>query len=343
MKLRNKLIFFLLIESFFATAQREFAFPQEELRPYFRLQKYPEGLNKDTMLVVFETLNKQQKIAWTKHDSLNFLYALIASDQFDGASKILERGKKLQPRDLEELHLTQYFYSYKRRYKELFHWLDFEQTKYPEHKEAVKYRKRIHEVQQAIVNEQWSTQDSVIFPELKNSKWKKTAKGSKIHKEEIIPLLRIIDSALRIETKYEFKSNVALALAFYEFGTFLKKHVSTTDAFIALAIAKFYDGFDPQITEKFREIRSTMNKQGLIFPSMRELFPKQSKGYFHITSIKKRQALKADSMNNIKEKPVILKIKKQDNILKISDITSFLIVFIGSIALLIFIWFYFKT
>jgi hypothetical protein len=343
MKLRSKLIFFLLIGSLFAAAQREFSFPKEELRSSFSLLKYPEGLNKDSMLLEFEKLNKQQKIAWKKDDSLNFLYALIASDQFDEASKILKKGKKLIPRDLEELHLTQYFYSYKRRYKELRYWLDLEQTKYPEHKDIIKYRIRIQKVQEALVNQQWSTLDSVIFPELKNSKWKKTARGSKTYNGELIPMLKIIDSALRIETKYEFKSNVALALAFCEFGTFLKIHVSTTDAFIALAIAKFYDGFNPEITEKFREIRSTMNKQGLVFPSMRELFPKQSKGYFHITSIKKRQIQKADSMNNVNDNSIILKLDKKYNNFKINDITSFLIVFLGSIALLIYIWFYVKT
>jgi hypothetical protein len=154
---------------------------------------------------------------------------------------------------------------------------------------------------------------------------------------QTIPLIQNLDQALRDETKFEFNSNRALALAFYEFGIFLEKNLSTTDAFIALSIAKYYDRFNSKITEKYRLVRSSMNKKNLIFPSMRELFPKQNKGIFNIENIKNRQQAAQDSIVRIEQKPMRLDLEKEQKSQYLSGKLASLITLIGLVIMLVFV------
>jgi hypothetical protein len=317
--------------------------PRHEERPYFRLQTYPQGFDKDSMKQVFNIMDVQQKIKWNHKDSLDYFFALVATDAFDDALALLKRIHKFEPRNLEELHLTQYLFSYKRRYDQIDYWLNYEAEHYPENRSHIVYRRRIHKVEKLMLSKDWSFKDSIIFRELIDLKWKKMVKGSKPYLEELIPLVARIDSALRIETKYEFKSNISLAFSFLEFGLFLDQYVSTSDAFIALSIARFYDRFNPQIIENYRSIRSKMNQKRFIFPSFREVFSKQSRGYFNINSIKKRR-LAAKTKNTQREMnpETLRKVEVRDNAL-INDKIGFWIIFGGLILLLLFVAIFVKT
>src|SRR5690606_12238889 len=110
-------------------------------------------------------------------------------------------------------------------------------------------------------------------------------KGGQEYLSILVPLLRKYDDALRDETKYESASNRALSLAFYEFGKFLKKHVSLSDAYIAYSISRYYDKYNNDVAVDLRAIKNEMNKRNYIFPSIREIFPKQRKGIFNYKKI----------------------------------------------------------
>lgn len=343
MKVLNSILLLLLLFAATSFSQTDALLPRHEERPYFRLQTYPQGFDKDSMKMVFNFMDMQQKINWRRKDSLDYFFALVTINAFDDALALKKRIRKFEPRNLEELHLTQYLFSYKRRYDRIEHWLNFEAEHYPENKSHIVYRRRIHEVENLILSKNWSFEDSVIFKELIDVKWKNMAKGSKPYLEELIPLVARLDSALRIETKYEYKSNVSLAIAFLEYGRFLDKYVSTSDAFIALSVARFYDRFNAEIVENYRSIRSKMNEKRFIFPSFREVFPKQSKGFFNINSIKNRR-LAADKKTIEQEKnpETLRKAEVKDNAL-INDKTGFWIIFGGAIILLLFVAIFVKT
>src|SRR5690606_5302426 len=111
-------------------------------------------------------------------------------------------------------------------------------------KKQIEIRSRIAEVNRKQVDRVWSLKDSVLFPELLDPRWKSYKKGGQEYLSILVPLLREYDDALRDETKYESASNRALSLAFYEFGKFLKKHVSLSDAYIAYSISRYYDKYN---------------------------------------------------------------------------------------------------
>jgi hypothetical protein len=250
--------------------------------------------------------------------------------------------RNFEPRNLEELHLTQYLYSYKRHYDRVRFWLAYEKENFPESAKHIPFRQRIHDAEELILTQKWSTEDSLIFPELKAVHWKSMTKGSEAYLNELVPLVVLVDRALRDETKYEFSANVALALAFYEFGVFLQKHVSTTDAFIALSVAKYYDRFNADINDKYRELRTAMNDKRLIFPSMRYLFPKQTKGFFNVESIKQRRLAKQDTVDLRVKNPEALQLGEVKDRSFINSAGSFWIVLSGLVLLLLFVIFLVK-
>jgi tetratricopeptide (TPR) repeat protein len=334
------LVFLMLCGSTVAAnaiwSQDNFNLPHNEHRPYYQLNEYPRGYDKDSMQLALEQILKKPAVSWSKTDSLDYLFTLIAVSDYDKAHEFFKKFKKVNPRNLDEFHLIQFMFSYKRMLAKAFLWLERERKEYPETEQIIDFRWRLHEVEDLVVRGLW-TDDSVLYPVLKDSKWNAIKKGSESYTVQTIPLIQNLDQALRDETKFEFNSNRALAMAFYEFGIFLEKNLSTTDAFIALSIAKYYDRFNSKITEKYRLVRSSMNKKNLIFPSMRELFPKQNKGIFNIENIKKRQQAEQDSIVQIEQKPMRLDLEKEQKSQYLSGKLASLIILIGLVFMLVLV------
>ena len=145
---------FILLFYLYVFAQTNAVLPRHESRDYFALEPYPMGFDKDSMQMIFSFMDRQQKISWKRKDSLDFFFALVATDQFDDALALVKRINKFEPRNFEELHLTQYLYSYKRRYERLNFWLDYEYENFPESRSYIAYRRRIYQVENFILNKQ---------------------------------------------------------------------------------------------------------------------------------------------------------------------------------------------
>jgi hypothetical protein len=322
--------------------QDSYQFPHQEHRPYYQLKEYPRGYDRDSMQLVLEELMQRPAISWDKNDSLDYLLTLIAVEDFDAAQDFFNKFRKVNPRNVDEFHLIQFMFSYKRNFAKTFLWLERERKEYPEADPIIALRWRLHEAEDLILRGKWN-EDSTIFPELFEAKWRTISKGSEAYFVKTIPLIERLDLALRDETKFEFNSNRALAIAFYEYGKFLEKNLSTTDAFIALSIARYYDKFNADITEKYREIRTLMNKRNFIFPSMRELFPKQNKGIFNIENIKKRRQAEQDSIAQSNEKPIGLDLENYEKGKYLNSKTGSLFVIVGLVLLFLFVAFFVKV
>lgn len=317
-------------------AQDDYHLPHNEHRPYYQLKEYPRGYDKDSMeMALNELLNKPAK-SWKNKDSLDYLFTLIAIQEFDKAFEYYKKFKKVNPRSADEFHLIQYLFSFKRMFDKTHNWLEREKREYPDSKDVINIRIRLHDAEEQIITGNWS-EDSVIFPVLFSDEWQNIKKGTEPYLTQTIPMIERFDLALRDETKFEFQSNRALAISFYEYGIFLEKNLSTSDAFIALSIARYYDKFNAKITEKYREIRSLMNKRNLIFPSMRELFPKQNKGIFNIENIKKRRQEERDSISQIDQQPMTLQMQDVKKTDFLTGKMAALIILIGLTLLLLFV------
>lgn len=331
----------LISKSLFA--QDNYNLPHNEQRPYYQLKEYPRGYDKDSMLLALDILLNKPAKAWSNTDSLDYLFTLIAIEEFDSAFENFKAFKRVNPRNIDEFHLIQFMFSYKRMFDKAFQWLDREKREFPESKAIIDMRIRLHAVEEMIVKGTWHDEDSIMFPILQDAKWDKIKKGSENYMLTTIPLIINMDIALRDETKFEFNSNRALATAFYEYGIFLEKHLSTTDAFIALSIARYYDKFNARITEKYREVRSLMNKRKLIFPSMRELFPKQNKGIFNINNIKKRRQAEQDSIIQSTQQPIGLQVDPNEKPSVLNDKVASLVIIFGLVILLISVVIFIRT
>jgi hypothetical protein len=340
------LLFILLVVTLISEnllAQDTYNLPHNEHRPYHQLQEYPRGYNKDSMLLALDVLLNKPARTWSNTDSLDYLFTLIAIEEFDSALENFNSFRRVNPRNMDEFHLIQFMFSYKRVFDKAFQWLDREKKEFPESKDIIDIRIRLHKVEEMIIKGTWHDEDSIMFPMLQEQKWDKIRKGSEDYLSITIPLIRKMDIALRDETKFEFNVNRALAIAFFEFGIFLEKHLSTTDAFIALSIARYYDKFNTQINEKYREVRSLMNKRKFIFPSMREIFPKQNKGIFNIENIKKRRQAEQDSIVQSTREPIGLQLDPNQKKSIISDQFGSLVIFTGLILLLIYVAVFVRT
>lgn len=335
----NPILFLFFSASFWA--QTGVVLPKEEPRSYYRLQIYPNGPDRDSMEVVHEKLLKTPKIHWKKEDSISFMLTSISLENYDDAMELYQRKDFFEPQSQEDFHLIQYLLSYKRRFSELLSLLQKEAEKFPNNRSQIKYRLRIKTVESMIVKGTWSLVDSIIFPELQAPEFLTIMKGSKDYETTLLPLIKIIDDALRIETKYEYRSNQTLGLAFFEFGVFLQKKLSTTDAFIALSVGRFYDKLNFDLTDFYKKVRSEMNNKQYMFPSMRKIFPKQSQGIFSAENIEKRQIKLA--REEILDQPYYMEMEADDQDSIISRKFGSLVMLVGIGLLLFFVIFFVKV
>jgi hypothetical protein len=86
-----------------------------------------------------------------------------------------------------------------------------------------------------------------------------------------------------------------------------------------------------------------MNDKQLIFPSMRDLFPKQTKGFFNVESILKRRLARADTLDlRVKNTEALELGEVQDNSI-INKTGGFWIVMSGMLLLLLYVVFFVKA
>lgn len=328
---------------FFSTnfwAQTGFVSSKEEPRSYYRLQVYPNGLDRDSMEAVHTKLLKTPKIHWKKEDSISFMLTSISLENYDDAMDFYQRKDFFEPQTQEDFHLIQYLLSYKRRFSKLPSLLQKEAEKFPNNRNQIKYRLRIKTVEAMVIKGDWSFADSIIFPELQAPEFLTIMKGSKDYEVTILPLIKIIDEALRTETKYEFSSNQTLGLAFFEFGIFLRKNLSITDAFVVLSVGRFYDKLNFDLNNFYKEIRREMSKKQYIFPSMRKIFPKQSQGIFSAENIERRQ-IKLGKEEEL-DQPYYMEMEADNQDSIISRKFGSLVMLVGISVLLFFVIFFVK-
>ena len=308
------LLFFLQLR-----AQNTAQMPHFEHRPYFKITPLPRGFDQDSITQVMDYLVNKPAPQWTYTDSLAHMYTLIGISDYDKSFQLFNKIKIDSELTADQYHVIQHLLLYKRRYADVEHWLNKEEAVYPNGIQVNKIRRRIADVNKKLTKAEWSLEDSVVFLQLKALKGQKLnfRKGSELFLSTIVPLAFLYDDALRIESKFESSYNRSLSLAFIEFGDFLYEFISYSDAYICYSIARYYDRYNNDLAIKLRSIKNEMNKKNILFPSIRETFPKQSKGLFNFKKIMEKRRKQEAELQQENQAPLQINlVDKKDPVLK---------------------------
>jgi hypothetical protein len=340
----NKLVALLLTAfvSINMIAQSTAELPHEEFRPYFKLAPYKRGFDKDSLNELMQYLIEKPRKRWTKNDSISYVMSLCNADEYDLAHSVFERLKLTKLGTQEEYHIVQHMLHFKTRFFAVEDWLDFETRDYPQFAEANKIRKRINHVSRLYARKEWRTNDSLVFPELNDVRWKKMKRGSPTYLNELIPLVWLYDEALRTEVQFESKRNTALSEAFVEFGDFLHAYVNLSDAFIAYSIARYYNKTNNHAAIKLKSLKAEMNRKNILFPSMRKMFPKQDKGVFNYKNILEKRQKQRDSLSKDVAPPLTVDFE-EPRFSWFSDKLEYIIILVGLVVLLLLVVLFVKT
>ena len=304
----NKLLIILLILIPFGqvNAQTTAELPHDEYRPFFKIAPYKRGFEGDSLNNLMQYLIEKPRQRWNRKDSIAYVMSMCHAGEFDVAFSIFERLKIKRLNTQEEYHIVQHMLLFKTRFFALQDWIDYETSDFPDFAEANAIRKRINEVNRLHHRREWNPEDSTVFPEMKDAKWKKMTRGSNRYMKELIPFTEYVDMALRIEARFESKRNPGLSQAFLEFGDFLHTHISLTDAYIAYSISRYYNKINNDAALKLKAIKAEMNRKNILFPSMRKIFPKQEKGVFNYKNIMEKRQKQRDSLSKDVAEPLII-------------------------------------
>lgn len=302
-----------------SSAQRTAEMPHFEHRPYFKITPLPRGFDQDSITQVMNYLVDKPATKWTYNDSLAHMYTLISISDYDKSFALFNRLKPNNNLTEDQYHVIQHLLLYKRRYSEYNLWLKKEQDTYPNKSQVNTIRKRIADVNRKLSKSEWSLNDSVVFYELKELVHQKSSfkKGSSDFLAVIVPLALLYDEALRTESKFESNYNRSLSLAFVEFGDYLYEFIGFSDAYICYSIARYYDRYNNDLAVKLRAIKNEMNNKNILFPSIRETFPKQSKGLFNFKKIMEKRRKQEAVLHQENQVPLQINlIDKKDPVLK---------------------------
>jgi hypothetical protein len=290
--------------------------PHKEYRPYFKFRTFPKKVNESHIHQSLDYLQDKPSMQWNHSDSIQFMLDLsLLGDYYSSYQLFLEL--QLQGLDsLNEYHIVQHLLLQKGKKSKLFEWYEKEKEFTPSNAKNIEIRKRIDAALFLIHENKWSFKDSTLFSELKDPKWKYLKKGSFQYKSELIALLNIYDTALRIKVQLQNGENRALSMAYVELGNFIAAHVDLTDAYIAYFCARFYSRKSMYVAKKLKSVKEEIMDKNLLLPSLRDIFPQEKKGIFNYAILKeKRQQHILDSIKAAHIVPLKVEPIKKKNLL----------------------------
>jgi LPXTG-motif cell wall-anchored protein len=332
----------LVFFSHISFSQSTYTLPKKEIRKYYQLDIYPRGFDEDSMRITQDYLLNKPTHDWKKTDSLEYIFALCSSRNYDYAYLIFSKlnHDEFNKLSRNQFHAIQHLLNYKRKFEELYFWLDKEQNLYTDNSEKIELRKRIARVNELIYLNKWSENDSLVFPFLLENEFNGNKKGSEEYESVVIPIIQTIDEALRDESKFENYYNKGLSKAFFEYGEFLNKNLSYSDAYIAYSIARYYNRYDNETAIRIRSLKTIMRQKKITPPSIREIFPKQPKGLFNVKKIMAKRKKVNDSIRSTNNQT--LKLIQTDK-KGLSTQQQNLILFIGLLLILLAVLLFLRT
>jgi hypothetical protein len=153
-------------------------------------------------------------------------------------------------------------------------------------------------------------------------------------KQELVPLIKNIDEALRTFVLLHDARDIVLSQAYQELSQFQDKHFYVSNAYIYNSIALYYNKNNKNAVENSNPIKSEISRRNYLLPSFRNKFGKIISNRFHFDEMETAKEISDDSIRIAQGKTIEppKKVEREDYI---PWLDGNLIIVIGLFILLI--------
>lgn len=265
--------------------------PSEQNTYYFSIQEFDRQPEPPKYIMDgIRSLSSKPKSSWSKKDSLFFAYKQVHLEDFGMALNIflrLNTDTIRDPHALKLYHASLYKNLRFESLKELKYYTIVEGVFEIQSKREL--RKRILDINVMKMNKQWSSEDSLIFPILKDSSVIALRKSRTDTKQKLVPLIKNMDEVLRVFVFLHDDRDAVLSQAYQELSDFQYEHFYISNAYLYNRIALYYDKNNKRAIESSNRLKDEMSDRNYLFPSFRTTFGKIISNRYHLKEIKEAQ------------------------------------------------------
>lgn len=312
--------------------------PSKQRTYYFSIEKFNRQPKPPKYIIdQINIQTKKPRSKWDQEDSLFFAYKQVHSEDFGLALSIFTKLNTDTITEPHALSLYQVALYMNDRFEELKEIKVFSaEESQPGIKSKEEIRQRILDVKILEREKNWSVQDSVLFPVLKDSAVIALRKSRTDTKKQLVPLIKNIDDALRVFVLLHDERDIILSQAYQELSQFQDDHFYVSNAFLYNSIALYYNKNNKKAVENSNPLNNEISRRNYLLPSFRNKFGKIISNRFHFNELEAAEEISDDSIRIAKGKEIEppKKVEREDYL---PWLDGNLIIVIGLFILLIFV------
>lgn len=289
---------FVITQDIFSQSDGSLEPPSKQRTYYFSVDKFNRQPKPPKYILnEIEDLTKKPRSTWGQRDSLFFAYKEVHSEDFGLALSIFTKINTdtiKEPHALSLYHASLYMND---RFEELKELKVFETTKeipVIESKESI--RQRLLDVNIKAKEGKWSTEDSLVFPYLKDISIIALRKSRTDTKQQLVPLIQNIDEVLRLFVLLHDDRDGILSQAYEEMANFQDEYFYVSNAYLYNSIALHYNKNNKKAVENSNRLTRKINEQNYLLPSFRTKFGKVISNRYHFDELETAEEISDDSL-----------------------------------------------
>ena len=311
--------------------------PSKQNTYYFTIDKFNrQPKPPQYILDQIKKQTKKPRSEWTQKDSLFFAYKEVHSEDFGSAFSVFS---KLNTDTIKERHALQLLHTalyMNGRFEQLKNLEILDNSTNEDFYSVEKFRQRIIDVKVLAKKGLWSSQDSIIFPVLKDSSIIELRRSGSDTKNKLVPIIKNIDEALRLFVFLNKKRDAVLSQAYEEMASFQHEHFYVSNAYLYNSIALYYNKNNKKAVANTNPLNDELSKNNYLLPSFRTKFGKIISNRYHFDEMEAAKEISDDSIRIEKGKAMEppKKVEKKDYL---PWLDADLIIIIGLVILLIIV------
>ena len=272
--------------------------PSKQKTYYFTIEKFNRQPKPPKYILdQIKALTKKPRSKWSQRDSLYYAYKQVHSEDFGLALSIftkLNTDTIKESHALRLYHVTLYMNDRFRALKNIEVFESNESETEILSKEDI--RQRILDVKIMSLINNWSIEDSVVFPILNDFAVLELRKSRSDTKEKLVPLIKNIDEVLRLFVLLHDDRDAILSQAYLELANFQNEYFYVSNAYLYNSIALHYNKNNKRAVENSNRFIGVINKQNYLLPSFRNKFGKVISNRFHFKEMETAEEISDDSI-----------------------------------------------
>jgi hypothetical protein len=157
-------------------------------------------------------------------------------------------------------------------------------------------RQRLLDIKILVMNKKWSSQDSVVFPILKDSSILALRKSRTDTKQKLVPLIKRIDETLRLFVLLHDSRDAIISQAYQELADFQNERFYVSNAYLYNSIALHYNKNNKKAVENSNRLTNEISNRNYLLPSFRNKFGKIISNRFHFNEMETAKEISDDSL-----------------------------------------------